>query len=253
MIRMIVFAAFIMPLRLPAQDTIRLAADKTSSLIFPFAILHIDRGTRDVLVQQLKEKDNIMLVKAACPEFHATNLSVLTEDGSLYTFLVCYDSLPDAWVYRLPVQQKIAVQTYANSLLDNPALLRKPADKSMDMRLALDGIYVKDKLIFCRFTFTNTGPLDYDVDYLRFYLRDKRIARRTARQEIEIKPVLIAGNQREVPAYSQKVFVVVVEKFTIPDARIFIAEAGERNGGRHLSIVVRNTDLLKAVVLPDLK
>lgn len=250
---MLVFAALIFPAGLFAQDTIHLAADKTSSLIFPFPILHIDRGTRDILVQQLKEKDNIMLVKAACAGFHSTNLSVLTEDGSLYTFFVSYDSLPAAWVYRLPVQQKMAVQTYANSLLDNPALLRKPACKSMDMRFTLEGIYIKDKLLFCRFTFTNAGPLDYDIDYLRFYLRDKRIARRTARQEIEIKPVLIAGNQREVPAYSQKVIVVVVEKFTIPDARIFIAEAGERNGGRHLEMVIRNRDLLKAVVLPDLK
>ena len=45
--------------------SLAIATDKTTSLIFPFPIRHVDRGTKDVLVQQVKEATNILLVKAA--------------------------------------------------------------------------------------------------------------------------------------------------------------------------------------------
>ena len=54
---------------------------KTTSLVFPFSIRHVDRGTKDILVQQVKEADNILLVKASSKNFSETNLSVVTEDG----------------------------------------------------------------------------------------------------------------------------------------------------------------------------
>src|SRR5436190_15163818 len=92
---------------------------KTTSLIFPFSILHVDRGTKDVLVQTVKEADNILLVKAAGKEFTETNLSVVTEDGSLYSFSVCYNDNLTSWIYHLPVQSKAALSTYANGILDN--------------------------------------------------------------------------------------------------------------------------------------
>src|SRR5882724_6853233 len=80
-----------------SQKALPVTTDKTISLIFPFPILHIDRGTKEILVQEIKESDNILLLKAGCRDFHPTNLSVLTSDGSLYSFLVSYDSTPPAY------------------------------------------------------------------------------------------------------------------------------------------------------------
>src|SRR5688572_643489 len=93
-----------------------IATDKTTSLIFPFAIKHVDRGTKDVLVQPVKEADNILLVKAATNNFSETNLSVITSDGSVYSFAVCSGN-PESWIYHLPVQSKVAISTYANGIL----------------------------------------------------------------------------------------------------------------------------------------
>ena len=93
-----------------SQTSLCIATDKTTSLVFPFAIRHVDRGTKSVLVQPVKEVPNILLVKAAAKNFPETNLSVVTDDGSVYSFMVCYESKPAEWVYKLPVNQKLQCQ-----------------------------------------------------------------------------------------------------------------------------------------------
>ena len=65
-----------------AQTTsLCVATDKTTSLVFPFSIVHVDRGTKDILVQPVQEAENILLVKAGLKDFPETNLSVFTADG----------------------------------------------------------------------------------------------------------------------------------------------------------------------------
>src|SRR5687768_2136525 len=67
---------------------------KTTNLIFPYAIKSVDRGSPDVLAQMAKGVDNILLVKAGSKNFPETNLTVITTDGKLYSFLVGYTSQP---------------------------------------------------------------------------------------------------------------------------------------------------------------
>jgi hypothetical protein len=49
------------------------------------------------------------------------------------------------------------------------------------------------------------------------------------------------------------VTVVALEKFTIPDKKFMGIQIMEKNGGRHLSMKMSNKDILKAILLPDLK
>lgn len=101
-----------------------ITTDKTITLIFPFPVRHVDRGTKEVLVQPVKEADNILLVKAASKNFSETNLSVVTGDGEVYCFPVNYSINPSEWIYHIPVFQKASLSTYANGILDNPRTLR---------------------------------------------------------------------------------------------------------------------------------
>ena len=233
-------------------SSLSIATDKTTSLIFPFAIRHVDRGTKDVLVQPVKEADNILLVKAAANNFPETNLSVITSDGSLYTFTVSYGN-PEVWVYHLPTQSKIAMSTYANGILDNPKTLKGIMDKSWDVMARLIGIYIKDNVIYYQLQLENQSPIDYDIDLLRFYIRDKKKSKRTAMQENELMPLYIVGNTTQVKANNHSVIVVALEKFTIPDAKYLAIQLMEQKGGRHLSLKVGNKKIMEAFPLPDLK
>ncbi len=235
-----------------AQRTLSITTDKTSSLIFPFPILHIDRGTKDILLQEVKESNNILLVKAGCRNFYPTNLSVLTGDGSLYSFLMSYDSLPSILVYRVAPQIKPSVATRAASILDNKPFLHGLHNKTWGMHTKLSGIYIDHDVIYYHLSVRNDSPIDYDIDFIRFYIRDKVRSKRTARQEIELKPTHITGNDKQVKAGVHSAMVVALEKFTVPDAKVLAIEIGERNGGRNLSLKVNNRKIIKAKMLPEL-
>ena len=227
--------------------------NKTTSLVFPFPIKHVDRGTRDILVQQVKEADNILLVKAAGKDFPQTNLTVITSDGSIYNFEVDYENKPLLFVYNIPSQSSASLATYANSILDNPKTIHGISTRKWDMLVRVYGIYIKGNAIFYQLELENQSPIDYDIDFLRFYIRDKKKSKRTAIQENELKPLYVAGNMKQVKAYQKNILVVALEKFTIPDAKYLAIQIMEKNGGRHLMMKLNNKDILKAIPLPDLK
>jgi hypothetical protein len=248
----LVCAAGIIVSSFAQTSSLCIATDKTTSLVFPFAIKHVDRGTKDVLVQPIKEADNILLVKAATSNFSETNLSVVTADGSVYSFAICYGS-PEAWIYYLPTQSKASVSVYANGILDNSKTIHSIKHHSWDMVASVTGIYIKENVIYYQLSLENQSPIDYDIDFLRFYIRDKKKNKRTASQENELAPIYIAGNTSQVKANSTNVSVIALEKFTIPDAKYLAIEIGEKNGGRHLFMKVNNNKIIKAIPLPDLK
>ena len=230
-----------------------ISTDKTTSLVFPFSIRHVDRGTKDILVQQVKEADNILLVKASAKNFTETNLSVVTEDGSVYTFVINYEKKPAIWVYNLPVNKKATMGTYANGILDNRRTLRGVRDNSWNIDAAVIGIYIKDDIIYYQLRIKNSSPIDYNIEVLRFFIRDMKKGKRTAVQENELKPLHVSGNIAQVKSFNQNVIVVALDKFTIPDKKFLGIQIMEKNGGRHLMMKLNNKDILKAMPLPDLK
>lgn len=233
--------------------SLKIATDKTTSLIFPFPVRHVDRGTKDLLVEPVKEAGNILLVKAASQKFPETNLSVVTEDGSVYSFRVSYEANPSAFVLHVPVQNETTPATYANDIADNPRTMHGIKNSKWDMNAKVIGIYIKGNVIYYQLRLENKSNIDYGIDFLRFYIRDKKKAKRTANQENELKPLYEAGNISQVKAGSSNTIVAALKKFTIPDAKYFAIQIIEKNGGRHLLLKVNNNKIIKAIPLPDLK
>jgi hypothetical protein len=236
-----------------AQTPLCITTSKTTSLIFPFPIKHVDRGTKDILIQQVAGAENILLVKAASVDFPETNLSVITGDGSLYSFSVCYLPDPPLWVYQMPVQKYASIASYAASILDNPKTIRVGRDKRGGLEGEVTGIYIKGDVIYYQLSLMNHSPIDYDISFLRFYIREKKQPRRTAIQEVELITKYIAGNTSQIGATSPSVIVVALDKFTIPDEKYFAIEIGEKAGGRHLLLKVSNKKIIQAIPLPDLR
>ena len=121
---------------------------KTTTLVFPFPVLHVDRGTKDVLVQPVKEAENILLIKAATKDFQETNLSVVTGDGNIYSFVIRYDGQPETWVFHLPPQSSASIERYANSILVGSQFSKGPRAKKWNIHARLAGIYIKNDVVF---------------------------------------------------------------------------------------------------------
>ena len=81
---------------------------------------------------------------------------------------------------------------------------------------------------------------------LRFFIKDERISKRTATQEIEIQPVYVNGDTSTIKGDSKNVIVFALPKFTIPENKYLSIQLMERNGGRNLQLSVRNRTIIKA-------
>lgn len=241
-------------------QSIDLTYNKTTSLVFSAVITSVDRGSRDILAQKAKGVENILQLKAARHGFPKTNLTVITSDGTIHEFSVAYVKEPARLVVNigndsLKTKPTLIFQTdmtetqlenYASRVVDTKRSIRLVNESDNKIGLSLRGIYVKENVIFYHFRLNNRSNINYDVDFLRFYIEDKQKAKRTASQEVEIKPFYVFGNAEKVKGRSAVDVVYALEKFTIPDAKRLIIEVFEQNGGRNLSLSIKNKTIVSA-------
>jgi conjugative transposon TraN protein len=238
---------------------------KTTHLIFPYPIRSVDRGSPQVLAQKAKGVDNILLVKAGSLNFPETNLSVITSDGKFYSFRVVYAPQPASLSYSfanysatpgsyplLPLSANEAkLEQLAAKIAPKERMTYGVTNSSYQVRLQLNGLYSREDVIFCQLEIQNHSPIRYDTDLLRFFIRDKQQARRTASQEIQITPLFMKGDAATIPGQSRQVLVLALPKFTIPDQKYLAIQLLEKNGGRHLLLKVHHRTLLKAQPVLD--
>lgn len=115
-----------------------------------------------------------------------------------------------------------------------------------NLTLALEGMYTQDD-VFLLVHPANSSNISYDIDFVKFCIRDKKVAKRTALQESELTPVFVCNaSQASIPGPGAIDHVYALSKFTIPDDKNLVGEMFEKGGGRQLSFVVTNNDILKA-------
>ena len=69
--------------------------DKTVHIIFPAEVRYVDLGSPNLIAGKADGAENVIRVKATVKNFkNETNMSVITEDGSFYTFNVKYAKEP---------------------------------------------------------------------------------------------------------------------------------------------------------------
>ena len=69
--------------------------DKTVHILFPSAVRYVDLGSPNLIAGKADGAENVIRVKATVRNFRTeTNMSVITEDGSYYSFNVKYADEP---------------------------------------------------------------------------------------------------------------------------------------------------------------
>lgn len=232
---------------------IEVTFQKTSNIIFPSAIRSVDRGSGFILVQKALGVDSVLQLKARKRDFEETNLTVITSDGTLYSFDIRYAETPkdlNIVLGRAGGIDKKEDNSYLTGNCENIINAGKTInglkEKNSGVSFEVIGIYILDSHLYFKYRIKNTTTIRYDIDQLRFYIRDQKKAKRTAIQEIEQFPVHIQNPIDEVGGNSEHIMVWVVPKFTIPDKKYLTIEMREKNGGRHIEMDIKNKVLLKA-------
>ncbi|MBT2561289.1 conjugative transposon protein TraN [Pedobacter sp. ISL-68] len=237
---------------------------KTTNLIFPYAVKSVDKGSKDIMVQIAKGVENILQLKAAVQGFKETNLTVITADGKLYSYIVNYTDRPIALnvqaglkagstagqaMFSVTTDNEASIQDLAEQVSTRSPVLNGIKDAKYDISLQLEGIYIKGQMLYFQLQLANNSNIAYDIDQLRFYIRDQKKAKRTATQESELLPQQVTGNARIIRGQSRQTVVASIPKFTIPDKKILIVQLMEKQGGRHLELKIKNRSIIGAKVI----
>jgi conjugative transposon TraN protein len=236
----------------------------TTVLVFPAAVRPVDRGDKDVLAQKQTGVENVLKLKAARRNFPMTNLHVFTADGRIYAFDVAYtDSLASTHDLSRLVPDNASARSITPILLTRepinvdqmhwlvdalgkiPAIRHAPVSRHDRMKFKLERIAFSGPLLFFSFQMTNRSNLDYHIDFVRLYVRDRQKAKRTSVQETELAPAY-ADSLLTVPGKTTARYVIAIPAFTLTDGKQFLVEAYEKNGGRTMTLHIPNRLLFKA-------
>ena len=113
------------------------------------------------------------------------------------------------------------------------------------MTLSVDAIAQRGNLLFLHLQLRNRSNLRYQLDFMRCYLRDRQKAKRTSIQEQEI-PIIYKDTTDVVAGHTRQSFVIALPIFTVAGGKEGVIEVFERNGGRSLTLRLRNKILLQA-------
>ena len=253
--------------------------DKTCHVIFPAAIAYVDLGSANIIAGKADGAENVIRVKAAKRGFKGeTNMSVITEDGAYYSFNVKYAREPrilnvemadfihdgdavnrpnnsmNIYLKELGSESPVLVRLVMKSIWkENKRRVKHIGSKSFGIQFLLKGIYTHNGLLYFHTEIKNTSNVPFDVDYIIWKIVDKKVAKRTAIQEQVIQPLRTQNFVLNVAGNSNERTVWTMDKFTLPDDKCLVVELAEKNGGRHQSFIIENTDLVRARVISELK
>ncbi len=246
--------------------------NKTVHLIFPSAISYIDLGSSNIIAGKADGAENVVRVKAAVKDFkEETNFSVITDEGSFYSFIVNYSAYPA----KLNIEMKDfihdgklvnrpnnSMEIYLSELGDespktfqlamekiyktNRKKVKHAKSEQFGIKYLLRGIFSHNGILYLHTEINNTTDIPYDINFIVFKIVDKKVAKRTAIQETIIKPVRAYNYMTSISGKSSESTVFAFEKFTIPDKKQLVVELFEKNGGRHQKFVIKNRDLVSA-------
>lgn len=235
-----------------------LAWHKTRLLIFPASIKSADRGGKYVLAETFNDVDNILKVKAGEKDFEPSNLQVVTADGKVYAFTVTYNDSAPSFPVDMGKQSPYApvifkgislnskqIEDLAAKVTGNYPFLHGGRFRKYGMELAIEGIYIKEDVLFFQLRLRNRTQIPYQATSLRFFIRDKKKARRTASQDREVEPLYVHRSGITETEKGQTI-TVAFPRFTIAESKFLAIELMEEGGDRNPRCRLDQKKLLKA-------
>lgn len=252
--------------------------DKTVHLIFPAPIRYVDLGSNALVAGKAEDAENVLRVKAAVRDFEReSNLSVICDDGSFYSFNVKYAEEPEklniemqdflsplggrlpsnrADIYfrelgsESPVLVKLIMQTiYQNDKRE----VKHIGAKQFGLRFQLRGLYAHNGLLYFHTRIDNESNMPFSVDFISFKVVDCKVAKQTAIQERVLQPLRAYHQVMQVRPNGKERTVFALEQFALTEDKQLEVTLYERNGGRTLTFYLQNEDLIRARRIDNLK
>jgi conjugative transposon TraN protein len=232
---------------------------KTSHLIFGQKVSDIDLGCDSLIAEGAdKDIDNIVKIKCISSDMPQTSITVTTVKGEVFPFLVDYaanpsvlslnmgDSTSNAFFQGVAVNED-EMKKMAENVVSDGMKINNIGTQSGSMSFALYSIYTDQDVIMFYMHTDNQSHIDYSLDFVKSYIRDKKETKQTAIQEDEIVPLYTyySDPTQVVHGHGGLDIVFFFKRFTVPNGRLLYFEMFEANGGRHVKFSMPNKMIIK--------
>lgn len=229
-------------------------------IVLPNAVKYIDFGNDWIEARPIDKIQNIVRVETFDKNEDNTNISVIDEKNNFYTFDISYNDLASNFniVVGEPKQTAILAKEdltdnskeyILEKLKNHKRKIQNLGVKRNSIIFSIENIFVADNKLVFRFNFKNTSNVKYDIDYMKFYIIDKKQTKESALQEVEYIPLFLDNFKSTILGKEENSYSVCFEKFTIPDKKFFIIEVNEKEGGRHVYFKINNRAIENAQAL----
>lgn len=235
-----------------AQDTAYVSKDKTTALFFKSAVKIV--GTIPSGYDILQKEDGLITIKAAKNDFVPGHLNIqeisttkVIQVPVEYSYgragrriEIGKNAPPIAIVTKAPAYDysaivKVLVTGKRKDVVDH--------EKTGGVKAWIDKLSLSGNAIFFRLEIRNKSNLPFDVDFIRFYIRDLKTVARMATHEQEIVPVYTSISRKTTIVKNQEIAeVFAFHRFSLADDQALNVELYERNGNRHLFLKIRLRD-----------
>jgi hypothetical protein len=235
-----------------AQDTAYISRDKTTALFFKSSVKIIGKTSPNFEVRQIE--NGLITLKAINPDFKSVKLNIQDQNtNQVYHIPVQYSygragrrievagSRSITTVIRSPVTNYAAIGNQLASGKRSDVVDRK---KIGGVKAWVNKLSLANNKVFFRLDIRNRSNLPYDVDFIRFYIRDLKTVARMATHEQEIVPIYSNLNKHTTILKSKEIAKVFgFHRFSLSDDQALNIELYERNGNRHLYLQIKQKDL----------
>jgi conjugative transposon TraN protein len=242
-----------------------ISINATTHIISPEPILYVDISTPDV-EGDIQEK-NIIRIKpsGSITENESFTITVVTRIFVAVYKLNCVnpaksfkDTNPITYVISIDpnktvqLNQSNTLSQQQCYLLSMQALTKKRKIKNIkakeyDLSVWINNIYIAGDYLLFDIGAKNKSKLQFDLDQIRFKLKDKFKVKATVSQDIELQPMFqFYSNENSVISGSWR-NIYIFKKFTYPTQKIFSVELTEQQiSGRKVELKIGYKDVLKS-------
>ena len=241
------------------KNIILVNEEVTTHVIMPENIKLVDISTNKIVGNQCA--DNIVRIKPAgrmynnemagtitvIGERHMAQFDVVYTSGPAKANSVYHITMEEMKQYKNPdvLMPEAQMANYAWAIYGSGKKFNNIHNSAYGIRAVVNNIYTINDYFFIDFSLYNKTKIKYDIDELRIKLTDKKEAKATNSQTIELTPVYSLNTAKSFKkAYRN---VIVINKLTFPTEKILRLEISEDQiSGRVIYIPIEYEDILNA-------
>jgi len=245
-------------------DTIYANDTKTVSLFFPKPIRQGMVGKSHFVFSYNKEIAQYFGLLQATPGVES-NLLAITANGQVYSYILKYADTLQKLNYFISEQESIgnekpspnflstgektssAIDTlisdqftiFKETCTELLVNIKKKIIRSKRMnqiRLSVKNNTYKNNVLYFSMEIENKSTIDYDVNFLRFFISNSDGLKKKSSQTISKEPIFSYLQPLKIKAKTKSEFMVVFSKFTIDNHKKMMIELNEANGERNIRL-----------------